>query len=194
MKSSIAKSIITAIRIVALFCGAVLSAGFVSAANQRHATSKADVPNPFDILNSIPDGGSISWSNFSRVNKLPPDWLKLAAQAAPTMISRNGMHITVTCERVSSTSLSGGLVTVATAKVLSGDIRDLTMDGIKIANLKGVSVSGVVSGTLIGVDTASLPNKRSKVTVTLKSGFFGTIQATFTVDAEGNVIGWHFGA
>jgi len=169
----------------AAFFGFAPYVNAVSIPNKPHTVARtADVPDPQQLLNSIPDGGSISWSAFA--SQLPQKWMTMWSGFAPKTISRQGNHVQLDCERGASTDLSDG-ITLQTGKVLACDIVDLTQNHASLTRISGITLkSPFASGKLIAVNAIRVTQSKSNVTITIQVGFV-PLSFTLTVDSNGTV-------
>jgi hypothetical protein len=170
---------------LAAFCGFAPSVNALAITNKPHAIAgNAYVPDPQQLLNSVPNGGSISWGAFAA--QLPQKWVTMAAAFAPKTISRQGNHVRLDCDRSASTELSGG-ITVQTGKVLACDIVELTQNHASLTRISGITFkSPFASGKLLAVNAIRVTQSKSNVTITIQVGFV-PLSFTLTVDSNGTV-------
>jgi hypothetical protein len=143
------------------------------------------MPDPSQILNSVPDGKTIPFSQFAAG---PGSAVaKFVAFAQPTTVSRAGNKLTVAVTSGKSTQQGGATVTTTASQVVFSLVvsgKNFTLDGI--TGLKA-SASGF-GGDLRRVAVVTLANTNLQVTVTVHLPIVGDHDVTFVVDANGNVV------
>jgi hypothetical protein len=149
------------------------------------AQSNASIPDPSQILNSIPNNQTIPFSQFAAG---PGSTIaKFVSFAQPTTISRAGNTLTVAVTKGKSTKQGGATVTTTANQVqfsLSVSGKNFTLAGIS-----GLEASyDGFGGDLRQIAVVTLANGNLQVTVTVHVPILGNQSATFTIDANGNVV------
>jgi hypothetical protein len=142
--------------------------------------------DPTQILNAIPDGGSISFTAFQQAVGSIANFISFAN---PQTLARKGAHITVTCAAAGTYKSPAG-ITVKTSPVIQFDCVIQPGDVIVITNVVGIQLSsGVFGGTLKNVTVTPLAGGKYQVDGSVDVGFpVGTVSFSKTVDAQGNIV------
>jgi hypothetical protein len=136
-----------------------------------------------DILNAIPDNGSITYAQFEQ--KVPD--AKFIAFANPQSLSRVGQHVSIANSAAGTLTLSSA--TIKTDTNVQFDV-GFTTTAVTFSNVVGVHVSqGLVGGDLINVSVTPLVNGHFVIDGTVHVGFiFGNVNFSKEIDQNGNVV------
>jgi hypothetical protein len=141
--------------------------------------------DPSQILNAIPDGGSISFAAFQQAVGNIANFISFAS---PQTLARKGPHVTVTCAGAGTYKSPGG-ITVKTDPTIEFDCVIKPVDVIVTTNVVGIHLSsGVFGGTLKNVTVTPLAGGKYQVDGTVDVGFpVGNINFSKTIDSQGNI-------
>lgn len=107
-----------------------------SAASSSATAAKTEKSPGEQLLEVVPDGGSITYDELTK--KVGPEVQQLFAWAKPKTISRNGNHFILECDP--GASVAAGGITLKLAQKVEADLT-VYPDGVGLTGVKGANVS-----------------------------------------------------